>query len=89
MEPNIYFVYGERPVLANLYIRCTLCVHRFSPQKYPSKALILLKFHMYYGQHFSNKISKFKKIIITIAWEIRICLHHTPKSVSGGLIWTS
>jgi hypothetical protein len=51
---------GERPVLANLYIRCTLCVHRFS-LKYPSKALILPKFHMYYGQPFSNKISKLKK----------------------------
>jgi hypothetical protein len=29
------------------------------------------------------------KILIPIAWEIMIFLHHTPKSVSGGLIWTS
>jgi hypothetical protein len=35
--------------IANLYIRCTLCVHRFSLNKYPSKALILPKFHMYYA----------------------------------------
>jgi hypothetical protein len=41
---------------------------------------------MYYGQPFSNKISKLKKIIIPIAREIMIFLHHTPKSVSGGLI---
>jgi hypothetical protein len=80
---------GERPVLANLYIRCTLCVHRFSLKKYPSNALILPKFCMYYGQPFYNKISKFKKILIPIAWEIMIFLHHTPKSVSGRLIWTS
>jgi hypothetical protein len=63
----IVHVSGERPVLANMYIRCTLCVHRFSPQKYPSKALILPKFHMYYGQPFSNKMLKFKIFIIPIA----------------------
>jgi hypothetical protein len=41
---------------------------------------------MYYGQPFSNKVSKYKKIIIPIAGEIRIFLRHTPKSVPGGLI---
>jgi hypothetical protein len=31
----VEFSSGERPVLANQYIRCTLCVHRFSLKKYP------------------------------------------------------
>jgi hypothetical protein len=83
---------GERPVLANQYIHCTLCVHRFPP-KIPFKSFNppQISCTLYHYQPFSNKISKFNKFKIPIAWEIRIFLHHTctPKVVSGGLNYFS